>query len=163
MIAALQMYDWPEVREATDLWWKGIAGHMGLDLPLSRPDEFTAPWLRDDLLFGQTCGYPFTHALTGQVRLVVNAVGWVAGIGARQSGSEQRGVRWRSARTMAADTMGTESRMSRANTAEVSAFWGSTSEAAGNNITSSNVRPGGPNLALKAESRDPLSLPSSAA
>lgn len=70
MIAALQMYDWPEVREATDLWWKGIAGHLGLDLPLSRPDGFTAPWSRDDLLFGQTCGYPFTHALKGQVRLV---------------------------------------------------------------------------------------------
>ena len=70
MIAALQMYDWPEVREATDLWWKCVAGHLGIDLPLSRPDDFTAPWFRDDLLFGQTCGYPFTHALKGQVRLV---------------------------------------------------------------------------------------------
>jgi ABC-type phosphate/phosphonate transport system substrate-binding protein len=70
MIAALQMYDWPEVREATDLWWKGIARHLGVDLPLSRPADFTTPWFRDDLLFGQTCGYPFTHALQGQVKLV---------------------------------------------------------------------------------------------
>ena len=70
MIAALQMYDWPEVREATDLWWAGIARHLGIDVPLSRPADFTAPWRRDDLLFGQTCGYPFTHALKGQVKLV---------------------------------------------------------------------------------------------
>lgn len=70
MIAALQMYDWPEVREATDLWWRGVARHLGVDLPLSRPGEFTAPWFREDLLFGQTCGYPFTHALKGKVKLV---------------------------------------------------------------------------------------------
>jgi ABC-type phosphate/phosphonate transport system substrate-binding protein len=70
MIAALQMYDWPEVREATDLWWQGIARHLGAAVPLSRPADFTAPWRRDDLLFGQTCGYPFTHALRGQVKLV---------------------------------------------------------------------------------------------
>lgn len=70
MIAALQMYDWPEVREATDLWWKAIADCLGADIRLSRPDQFTAPWFRDDLLFAQTCGYPFTHALRGAVRLV---------------------------------------------------------------------------------------------
>lgn len=70
MIAALQMYDWPEVRGATDLWWKAIADCLGVDVPLARPDEFTMPWLRDDLLFAQTCGYPFTHALKGQVAYV---------------------------------------------------------------------------------------------
>ena len=52
MIAALQMYDWPEMRDATDGWWAGLARHLGVDLPLSRPDDFTAPWLRDDLIFG---------------------------------------------------------------------------------------------------------------
>jgi ABC-type phosphate/phosphonate transport system substrate-binding protein len=70
MIAALQMYDWPEVRQATDLWWQGIARHLGLDLPLSRPEDYTSPWQRTDLLFGQTCGYPFTHALKGRVTYV---------------------------------------------------------------------------------------------
>lgn len=70
MIAALQMYDWPEVRTATDQWWAGLARHMGAGIPLSRPDDFTSPWRRDDLLFGQTCGYPFTHALRGKVKLV---------------------------------------------------------------------------------------------
>ena len=70
MIAALQMYDWPELRAATDAWWAGLARHLGVDFPLSRPDDFTAPWFRDDLLLGQTCGYPFTHALNGKVTLI---------------------------------------------------------------------------------------------
>ena len=70
MIAALQMYDWPEVRDATNAWWAGIARHLGVSLPLSRPMDFMAPWFRDDLLFAQTCGYPFTHALKGKVALV---------------------------------------------------------------------------------------------
>jgi len=70
MIAALQMYDWPEVREATDLWWKAIADCLGVDIALSRPDDFAMPWQRDDLLFAQTCGYPFTHALGGKVAYV---------------------------------------------------------------------------------------------
>lgn len=70
MIAALQMYDWPEVREATDQWWAGLAHHLGVRVPLSRPGDLTAPWLREDLIFGQTCGYPFTHALSGLVKLV---------------------------------------------------------------------------------------------
>jgi ABC-type phosphate/phosphonate transport system substrate-binding protein len=70
MIAALQMYDWPEVRTATDLWWKAIADCLAIDMPLSRPSDFTAPWTRDDLIFAQTCGYPFTHALKGRVKLV---------------------------------------------------------------------------------------------
>lgn len=70
MIAALQMYDWPELRQATDFWWQGLARHIGTDVPLSRPADYTAPWFRDDLLFAQTCGYPFTHALGGQVRYV---------------------------------------------------------------------------------------------
>lgn len=64
------MYDWPEVREATDLWWQNVARRLGTDVSLSRPEDFTAPWTREDLLFGQTCGYPFTHALKGKVKLV---------------------------------------------------------------------------------------------
>jgi len=70
MIAALQMYDWPEVRQATNLWWQVVARHLGSLEPLVRPDDYTSPWLRDDLLFAQTCGYPFTHALKGKVSYV---------------------------------------------------------------------------------------------
>jgi len=70
MIASLPMYDWPELREATDAWWAGIARHLGVAAHLDRGPDHTAAWLRPDLLFGQTCGYPFTHALRGKVRLV---------------------------------------------------------------------------------------------
>lgn len=70
MIASLPMYDYPEFRAATDAWWSGIARHAGVDLPLSRPEAFMAPWSRDDLAFSQTCGYPFTHHFKGQLSLV---------------------------------------------------------------------------------------------
>lgn len=70
MIAALQMYDWPETRDATDRWWAGLSRHLGVDVPLSRPDDYTSPWFDDGLVFAQTCGYPFTHALKGKVKIV---------------------------------------------------------------------------------------------
>jgi ABC-type phosphate/phosphonate transport system substrate-binding protein len=70
MIAALQMYDWPEIREATDRWWAGLADHLGLGVGLSRPDDFSTPWVAADLVLAQTCGYPFTHALKGRVTYV---------------------------------------------------------------------------------------------
>jgi ABC-type phosphate/phosphonate transport system substrate-binding protein len=70
MIASLPMYDWPEVRSATDAWWRGIASHLGMDLPLSRLEDYASVWRRQDVLMSQTCGYPFTHALAGKVRLV---------------------------------------------------------------------------------------------
>lgn len=70
MIATLQMYDWPEIRDATNQWWQGIARHLGSDVPLSRPEDYPAVWQRGDVLLSQTCGYPFTHALRGKVKLV---------------------------------------------------------------------------------------------
>lgn len=70
MIATLPMYDWLEVRAATDAWWNGLSKHIGFELPLCRTDDHTAAWRRNDLLFSQTCGYPFTHALSGKVQLV---------------------------------------------------------------------------------------------
>ena len=71
MPASLPMYDLPEVRDATDAWWAGIARHAGLsDLPprLERPMELMAHWTAPDLLFSQTCGYPLTFGLAGKVR-----------------------------------------------------------------------------------------------
>lgn len=70
MIASLPMYDWPELREATDAWWAGIARHLGVTAGLARGPDYQGVWLRPDLLFSQTCGYPFTHKLRGKVRLV---------------------------------------------------------------------------------------------
>jgi ABC-type phosphate/phosphonate transport system substrate-binding protein len=70
MIASLPMYDWPEVREATDRWWAAIATHLGLAATLQRGGDHTALWRRPDLAFSQTCGYPFTHEFRGKLKLV---------------------------------------------------------------------------------------------
>ena len=70
MIASLPMYDWPELREATDAWWAGIARHLGVNRQLHRDTDHTAPWRQTDLLFSQTCGYPFTHEFRGKLKLV---------------------------------------------------------------------------------------------
>jgi ABC-type phosphate/phosphonate transport system substrate-binding protein len=70
MIASLPMYDWPEVREATDAWWHAIAHNLAIAFPLDRTDPHTALWKRPDLLLSQTCGYPFTHEFAGKLKLV---------------------------------------------------------------------------------------------
>lgn len=70
MIASLPMYDWPEVSTATDAWWSGIARHLGVQLHLNRPVDFTQDWSSSNLLFSQTCGYPLTHAFRDVLRLV---------------------------------------------------------------------------------------------
>jgi ABC-type phosphate/phosphonate transport system substrate-binding protein len=59
------MYDWPEVRTATDAWWNGLARHLGVSGTLDRRDDYFAPWRRKELTFSQTCGYPFTHEFKG--------------------------------------------------------------------------------------------------
>ncbi len=76
-LASLFMYDMPEFRQANESWWQGLAGAMareGIDgiprcLTGDVPDPM-AHWVSPDLLFSQTCGYPFTHALSGKVALV---------------------------------------------------------------------------------------------
>jgi ABC-type phosphate/phosphonate transport system substrate-binding protein len=70
MIASLPMYDWPETRDATDTLWRAIAARLGTDIGLTRTGDHTALWYRPDLLFSQTCGYPFTHAFAGKLKLV---------------------------------------------------------------------------------------------
>lgn len=64
------MYDWPELREATDAFWQGVARHLGVSFPLTRRADYTATWSDPTLLLGQTCGYPFTHAFRHRVRYV---------------------------------------------------------------------------------------------
>lgn len=74
------MYDISETARATDAWWAGLAGHFtaaGIaDLPagLSRPGEGPEFWLRPDMLFSQTCGYPFITSLAGKVSLLATPV-----------------------------------------------------------------------------------------
>lgn len=75
MIANLPMYDLPEVRAATDAWWRGVASALrrnGLDdVPdaLARDSGIDA-WHSPELLLSQTCGYPLTHELAGVVELI---------------------------------------------------------------------------------------------
>ncbi|HMB48191.1 MAG TPA: PhnD/SsuA/transferrin family substrate-binding protein [Afifellaceae bacterium] len=75
LVAALSMYDWPSVRHANDSLWRAMAGALrarGLaaddELQRGRPDGEI--WRDGNLLFAQTCGYPFIRELTGHVRLV---------------------------------------------------------------------------------------------
>lgn len=70
MTASLPMYDWPEMRGATDGLWAAIARRLGTDESLLRDGNHVAHWRRADLLFSQTCGYPFTHEFRGKLKLV---------------------------------------------------------------------------------------------
>ena len=72
MIASLPMYDWPEVRAATDHYWQAIRsalGHGPADLTRDFDDHMTH-WQRPDLLLSQTCGMPYRTRLHGHVALV---------------------------------------------------------------------------------------------
>ena len=70
------MYDLPEVRDTTDAWWRGVAGHLEAagvaDVPAaqSRPASPVALWTDPRLLLAQTCGLPLTRELKGGVRLI---------------------------------------------------------------------------------------------
>ncbi|TXH38564.1 MAG: phosphate ABC transporter substrate-binding protein [Rhodospirillaceae bacterium] len=76
MIMGLPMYALPEVSRATLDWWIGLCRHFrqaGIDdLPLTmvEPGDLYEHWRQPSLLFTQTCGYPLTHNLAGQVQLV---------------------------------------------------------------------------------------------
>jgi ABC-type phosphate/phosphonate transport system substrate-binding protein len=72
MIASLPMYDWPEVRAATDIYWQTIRaalkdGPAGLCRDM---DDLMGHWQRPDLLLSQTCGMPYRTQLHGHVTLV---------------------------------------------------------------------------------------------
>ncbi len=76
MTASLPMYDWPEVRSATDALWRGVAGALraeGLaDVPdaLVHDGDIEALWRAPALLLSQTCGYPLTHAWAGKLQVL---------------------------------------------------------------------------------------------
>ena len=70
------MYVTPDLGAANAAWWAGLARHLraaGLD---DVPERLTQPatppelWRDPGLLFAQTCGYPFTHAFAGRLRLI---------------------------------------------------------------------------------------------
>lgn len=74
-IASLSMYDWPEVRTATDVLWSAITARLlaqGIAAP-DRLDRDTAreeAWVSPELVMAQTCGLPFMRSLKGKVVLL---------------------------------------------------------------------------------------------
>ena len=73
--ASLPMYDWPEVREATDSYWQSIRRQLvsrGIDAPeqLERVTDPEALWNAPALLLSQTCGYPYANMLADKVTLI---------------------------------------------------------------------------------------------
>jgi ABC-type phosphate/phosphonate transport system substrate-binding protein len=70
MITSLPMYDWPEIAGATDAFWTSLSRQLGVEGALYRGVDYDAPWKRPDLVFSQTCGYPFTHEFRGKLRYV---------------------------------------------------------------------------------------------
>ncbi len=70
MLASLPMYDFPEVREATDALWRAVADRLGVGFSLDRTMSHNDGWRRPDLIFSQACGYPLTHEFRGILRYV---------------------------------------------------------------------------------------------
>jgi ABC-type phosphate/phosphonate transport system substrate-binding protein len=68
MIAHLSMYDVPEANAAL---WSAIRAELGYGPEtLSLSNDFWQIWRDPDLLFAQTCGYPFRARLHPDVRLI---------------------------------------------------------------------------------------------
>lgn len=71
MIAALPMYDRREVAAANDGFWAAIRGALGGGPKrLSRDSDLWEIWQSPDLVFAQTCGYPYRARLHGHVTLI---------------------------------------------------------------------------------------------
>jgi ABC-type phosphate/phosphonate transport system substrate-binding protein len=82
LVAALPMYDWPELRWATDALWAALAERLragGIAAPdrLQRDLTLEAAWRHPCLLFGQTCGWPYVRMLRDLVTVVATP-GYVA-------------------------------------------------------------------------------------
>ncbi len=68
--ASLPMYDWPEVREHTGAFWVCFERHSGLSVKLDRESSYSDAWRNPNLIFSQTCGYPFTHEFKGLLHYI---------------------------------------------------------------------------------------------
>jgi ABC-type phosphate/phosphonate transport system substrate-binding protein len=65
------MYDFPELRWATDALWAAVAARVpGAPAHLDRARGLEDIWTDPDLLLAQTCGYPLMTSLAGKVALV---------------------------------------------------------------------------------------------
>ncbi len=74
-VVLLPMYDWPEIRSATDSYWAALRESLadtGFSPPklLTRTGDLFECWRDPNLLLGQTCGLPFVEKLASEVSLV---------------------------------------------------------------------------------------------
>ncbi|OLP57780.1 phosphate ABC transporter substrate-binding protein [Xaviernesmea oryzae] len=75
-LASLAMYvSPPPVARATAAFWHALSARLrqaGLDAPehMDESLRYDQAWLHPDLLFAQTCGYPYVRYLRGKVQLV---------------------------------------------------------------------------------------------
>ena len=70
-IASLAMYPFPELRDAYDRLWNGVRQRLPFDAPALEWDVPAAEACRrDDLLLGQTCGWPLVTELADRVRVL---------------------------------------------------------------------------------------------
>jgi ABC-type phosphate/phosphonate transport system substrate-binding protein len=71
VIAALPMYDRPELAGAHDRLWAAIRARLGHGPPrLERTADLRALWQHPDLLLAQACGLPLRGVLRGRVAYV---------------------------------------------------------------------------------------------
>ncbi len=79
-LAGLPMYDFPELRDATDAFWVILAKELRSrgfdDIPahLTRQHDLPSLWSDDRLVFGQTCGYPLSIGMCGKAQIVATPV-----------------------------------------------------------------------------------------
>lgn len=74
-IAQLPMYDWPEVRSATNTLWRSIAmafarHRVAAPKVLDRSIPVAKVWRSPNLLLAQTCGLPYVRHLRDTVRVL---------------------------------------------------------------------------------------------
>ncbi len=74
-IASLPMYDFPEIRESTQMLWQKIRQELakkGINSPkeLAQPTDFLKFWRDPNLMFSQTCGLPFVRHLREDVKIL---------------------------------------------------------------------------------------------
>ncbi|MEO4040668.1 PhnD/SsuA/transferrin family substrate-binding protein [Hoeflea sp. CAU 1731] len=74
-IAALPMYDWPELQSSNDRFWRAIRVNLaeyGIAAPerLERTLSETEIWNAPGLVIGQTCGLPYVLGLKNKVQLL---------------------------------------------------------------------------------------------
>lgn len=78
LFASLPMYDLPEIRASTDLYWQRLAESMSdhgvcegsIPNSLKRDSDPHGDWLDPQLLFSQTCGLPYVRDLRNRVTLL---------------------------------------------------------------------------------------------